>query len=714
MRDGLHVDVGIDDSGFLCGTEKFGYDQDSPLGTVVVVDHDRGDLGTKLGVGLGGDQDGQAGFEEPVDAGGVVVETGPHPGGIACGDRRFEAQLPEWAQCFLENCFEQSLPVAEVVEDAALGDADALGDLAGGQTGDAALAQHRERRGCDLLAADLRWASSSCHTSRLPKSDGLLSIRSECVIFTEQRLNKGVMTVSKKWLTLAAVCTGVFMLLLDVTIVNVALPDIQRDLGSSISGLQWVIDAYALTLAAFLLTSGTAADILGRKRVFAWGIVVFTVGSLACGLSPNIGVLIASRAVQGVGGAIMFATSLALLAQAFAPRERGVAFGVFGAVTGVSVAVGPVLGGVLTSGLSWHWIFYVNIPVGILALAITLIGVDESRAPGVHRIDWAGCVTFSAALGFGVFGLIRSHADGWDSVTVAGSLLLSVLLLAVFVVVENMVRQPMFDGSLLRVPTFGGGLIAAWTISASMFSLLTYLVIYLQTIMGYSALEAGLRFLPFTGVVFVAAAIAGRLSDQIPVRWLIGPGFVLIAVGLFLMRGTDPTGSWTQLVPGFVIAGVGTGLINPPLASTAVGVVDQQRAGMASGINSTFRQIGIATGVALLGSLLAAHFSDRVTAALTGGPLDGQARTIGDAAADGNLSAVLAGIPAPMRAAVARAAAEGFVDALDRILLIAAVVALIGGVVAAILIRQKDFHPGAGDGDEADVDSGDDGLVLAH
>ncbi|GAA3687550.1 MFS transporter [Gordonia hankookensis] len=510
----------------------------------------------------------------------------------------------------------------------------------------------------------------------------------------------------RKWLTLAAVCTGVFMLLLDVTIVNVALPDIQRDLGSSLAGLQWVIDAYALTLAALLLTAGTIADIIGRKLVFASGIVVFTIGSLACGLAPTIEILVAARAVQGVGGAIMFATSLALLAQAFAPKERGVAFGVFGAVTGVSVAVGPVLGGVLTTGLSWHWIFYVNIPVGIAALAVTYFGVDESKAPGTRRIDWLGCVSFSAALAFLVFGLIRSHADGWGSSTVAGSLIAAAVLLVAFVVVERMVADPMIDGALLRVPTFNGGLIAAWAVSASIFSALTYLVIYLQTIMGYSALEAGLRFLPFSAVVFVAAAVAGRLSDLVPVRWLIGPGFVLVAAGLWLMRGTDPTGSWTQLVPGFVVAGVGTGLINPPLASTAVGVVEQERAGMASGINSTFRQIGIATGVAVLGSVLASHFADTVASALTGGPLSARAREIGDAVADGNMAGVLGTVPGPLRAGVARAAAQGYADALDRVLLIAAVVALVAGLIAAALIRSRDFHdPDASPDSDTAVDT---------
>lgn len=510
--------------------------------------------------------------------------------------------------------------------------------------------------------------------------------------------------MARKWLTLTAVCTGVFMLLLDVTIVNVALPDISTDLKSDLSDLQWVIDAYALTLAALLLTSGTVADIVGRKKVFATGIIVFTAGSLACGLAPDILTLIISRAAQGVGGAIMFATSLALLAQAFAPRERGIAFGVFGAVTGVSVAVGPVLGGVLTSGLSWHWIFFVNIPVGVIALGITIVGVDESKAPGHPRIDWLGCVTFSAALAFLVFGLIRSHGDGWGSLPVAGSLIAAAVLLLAFVVTERMVAEPMVDAALFRVPTFTGGLVAAWAISASMFSLLTYIVIYLQNIMGYSALQTGLYFLPFSGVVFVAAAVAGRLSDKLPVRWLIAPGFVLVGIGLLLMRGTDPTGGWTQFIPGFIVAGFGTGLINPPLASTAVGVVAPQRAGMASGMNSTFRQIGIATGVALLGSLLASHISNSMTDALSSGPLGARAREIGDLVANGGAAQVASSLPGPLRGMVLQAAGRGYSDALDLILLIAAIIAVVAAVVSVFMIRSRDFHTAeapAGDSAEA-------------
>src|SRR5215211_9176913 len=429
------------------------------------------------------------------------------------------------------------------------------------------------------------------------------------------------MAGTRKWWTLAAVCTGVFMLLLDVTIVNVALPDIQHAFGASLSDLQRVIYAYALTRAALVLTAGSVADLVGRRLIFAVGIGVFTAGSLLCGVASDATFLALARAFQGIGGAIMFATALALIADAFRGRDRGAAFGVFGAVTGVAVAVGPVLGGAITSGWSWRWIFFVNIPIGIAALAITLARVAESRDLNARQPDWLGFLTFSAGLGALVFGLIRSNVDGWGSATVVGSLVAAAVLIGAFVVVELVGSHPMFDFKLLRVPTFDGGLVAAWAISAALFSLLTYLVLYLQNILGYSAVQAGVRFLPLTGAVFLTAGIAGRLSARVPVRLLIAPGFVLIGGGLVLMRGLDPGSDWTHLLPGMIVAGVGAGLVSVPLASTAVGVVEPARAGMASGINSTLRQVGIATGVAALGSLFAARDREQVTATLSSSPI---------------------------------------------------------------------------------------------
>jgi EmrB/QacA subfamily drug resistance transporter len=461
--------------------------------------------------------------------------------------------------------------------------------------------------------------------------------------------------MERKWWTLVAVAVGVFMLLLDVTIVNVALPDIERSLGASLADLQWVIDAYALTLAALLLTAGSLADLYGRRRTFALGIVVFTLGSLLCGLAPSPLFLTLARAGQGIGGAIMFATSLALLSNAFRAGDRGVAFGVFGAVTGVAVAVGPVIGGALVSGLSWRWIFLVNIPVGVVALVLTLRQVDESRNPHARRVDVVGLLTFSAGLGALVYGLIRSNEDGWGSGTVVWSLAAAAVLLVAFVIAEQRQREPMLDLSLLRKPTFVGGLIAAFAISASLFAAFPYLVLYLQGMLGLSAIEVGVRFLVLSGPIFVTAAIAGRLSDKVPTSLLIGPGFAFIGVALLLMRGITVADDFTHLIPGFILAGVGAGLVNVPLASTAVGVVEPARAGMASGINSTLRQVGIATGVAALGAIFSSHAS--------GGARDPQ----------------------------------GFVDGLNAILLVGSLLALFAAVSSLVLIRRSDFHVAAPD-----------------
>jgi EmrB/QacA subfamily drug resistance transporter len=497
--------------------------------------------------------------------------------------------------------------------------------------------------------------------------------------------------MDRKWWTLLAVCTGVFMLLLDITIVNVALPYIQQDFHATLADLQWVIDAYALTLAAFLLTAGSVGDLVGRRLVFAVGIVVFTVGSALCGVAPDPTFLALARAFQGVGGAIMFATSLALLADAFAPQERGVAFGVFGAVTGVAVAIGPVLGGALTSALSWRWIFFVNLPIGIVALVVTLREVRESKAPVASRPDWLGFVTFTLGLTALVYGLIRSHPDGWGSTTVVGSLIAAVVLIGLFLVVEVRSRAPMLDLHLLRVPTFNGGLIAAWSISASLFSLLTYVVLYLQNVLGSSALDTGLRLLPMTGGIFLTAGLAGRLTGHVATRLLIAPGFVLIGAGLLLMRGITPTDDWTHLLPGMIVGGIGAGLVNVPLASTAVGVVEPARAGMASGINSTFRQVGIATGVAALGSILASQADSTVVSHLGSTPLSGQAHALAASVSNGSVLQAIATVPAHLRGVAASAAKAGFIDGLNVVLLIGAVIALVAAVLTFILIRQRDF-----------------------
>ncbi len=461
------------------------------------------------------------------------------------------------------------------------------------------------------------------------------------------------------------------MLLLDITIVNVALPAIQKDLNSTFSDLQWVVDAYALTLAASLLTSGSVADMYGRRRLYLIGLALFTVASLLCGVATDTLFLQLSRGLQGVGGAIMFAVSLALLADAFRGKDRGIAFGVWGAITGLAVAIGPLVGGALTSGLSWRWIFFVNLPIGAGAIVITIRQVHESRDPHPRRPDWIGFATFTAALAF---------------------LAAAAVLLVAFLAAELTGRHPMFDLGLFRKPTFSGGLIAAFGLSASIFSMLLYLTIYLQDVLGYSPFATGLRLLTISGGILVVAAIAGRLSSIVPVRLLIGPGLILVAVSLLLLRGLDASSSWTHLVPGFVLGGIGVGLINPPLASTAVGVVEPSRAGMASGINSTFRQVGIATGIALLGSLFASRVHTAAASAFSAVPgLGDRAHQVGAALTNGQLGNTLAKLPPSLRAPIADAARGAFTSGLNDILLVAAVIALLAGVLALVLIRTKDF-----------------------
>jgi EmrB/QacA subfamily drug resistance transporter len=492
-----------------------------------------------------------------------------------------------------------------------------------------------------------------------------------------------------KWWTLTAVCLGTFMLLLDVTIVNVALPDIQDALHSSFSGLQWVVDAYALSLAALLLTAGSLADRFGRRRLYLVGLVIFTLGSLLCGVAVSSLMLQLSRGLQGVGGAAMFAVGLALLADAFRGKDRGVAFGVWGAITGLAVAIGPLLGGLLTSGLSWRWIFFVNLPIGVVALVISVLKVTESRAPAAHRPDWLGFVLFTAALSALVYGLIESSQRSFGSGLVLGCLIGAGVLLIAFVVAEARLAHPMFELALFRKPTFSGGSFAAFSLSASIFALLLYLVLYVQDVLGYSALGTGVRLLVISGGTLATSTIAGRLSSRVPVRLLIGPGMLLVGVGLLLMRGLDAGSSWTHLILGMAIGGAGVGLVNPPLASTAVGVVPPQQAGMASGINSTFRQVGIATGIALLGTLFSSQLKDYVAAHAAG--LSGHGPQLAAAIQSGGLGSVLRQLPPAARPAAEHLAAAAFTSGLNAILLVAAIIALAGGVVGLAAIRSRDF-----------------------
>jgi EmrB/QacA subfamily drug resistance transporter len=503
--------------------------------------------------------------------------------------------------------------------------------------------------------------------------------------------------MERKWWTLVAVCVATFMLLLDITIVNVALPDIQKETGASFDQLQWVVDAYSLALAGLLLAAGSLADQLGRRRGFVAGVAVFSFASLLCGLSGDATLLDFARGLQGIGGAAMFATSLALLAQDFHGRERGTAFGVWGATIGGAVAVGPLIGGALTQGLGWEWIFYVNVPIGIATIALTQMQVRETKDPTASGVDWAGTALFSGALIALVFALIRGNAEGWGSALILGLLVASVVLLAAFVLVELRQESPMFDLTLFRKPTFAGASVVAFTLSASMFAMFLYITLYLQNILGLSPLEAGLRFLPLSLISFFVAAAAGPLSERYPKRIFFVTGLVLVGFALLWMGqafsgGLTVNDKWTALLGGFVVAGIGIGMINPPLASTAVGVVPPQKAGMGSGINNTFRQVGIATGIAGLGAIFQHQVAARATEMLAATPIgSGQSGHVVTAIQSGRIGQVIAAAPPQVRGTLGHIAKASFIHGLNELFVIGAIVAFVGAASALVLVRSRDY-----------------------
>jgi EmrB/QacA subfamily drug resistance transporter len=484
--------------------------------------------------------------------------------------------------------------------------------------------------------------------------------------------------MARKWWTLLATCVAMFMLLLDITIVNVALPDIQRELDASFSDLQWVIDAYALTLAALLLTAGSLGDRLGRRRVFAIGFGIFTVASLLCGLATDPTMLNIFRAVQGIGAAGMLATTLALIAQEFHGPERATAFGIWGATIGGAVAIGPLVGGALTDAFGWEWIFFVNVPIGIAAIALTMRKLAESRAPDPEPVDWPGVATFSASLFLLVFALVRGNAEGWSSFQITGSLIGAAVLMLGFVAIQLRSRHPMLELSLFRKPAFVGVSLVSFALHSGMFAMFLYITIYIQSVLGYSPLEAGVRFLPITLLSFFVAPIAGRLLTRIPARVFFGLGLGLTGLGLLLMRGVSVDSEWTALLAGFLVAGVGIGMTNPAIGSTAVGVVGPAKAGMASGINNTFRQVGIATGIAALGAVFQSGIESRLPAGAPSGAAEGVASAGPQVAEQGGPQAV-------------QAATDAFVGAFNEILLIGGIVALVGAVLGLLLTRERDL-----------------------
>ncbi|MEV7194705.1 MFS transporter [Streptomyces sp. NPDC093510] len=472
----------------------------------------------------------------------------------------------------------------------------------------------------------------------------------------------------RTWGPLTAVSLGTFMLLLDVTIVIVALPDMARALDASLSDLQWVIDGYALALAALLLGVGAAADVLGRRRLNVIGTALFAVASLGCGLASDADLLVAARAVQGLGAAAMLATTLPLLGAAYQGRDRSAALGVWGAVSGASAALGPIVGGLLTEGPGWRWIFFVNLPVSVASIWLTLRVVPESRGPAGRRVDWAGTAAFAGFAGAGTYGVLRGGADGWASAAAVTSFAVSALALLCFVLAERRVAQPLLDLRLLRKPAFTGVLIGAIGYNGAAFGVVPYLSIWLQTVLGMSPVRGSLVLLPLAGTAFVVALVAGRLLHGVAPRVVIGGGLLLIGAGGLCLAVLDAGSSWGALAPGLTLTGIGAGLVSPGLAGAALAAVPPANAGMAGGAVNTFRQLGYAVGVALFGTVLTARMQDSI------------GREAAHTVAGGGASALHGTVPE-------HAVREAFASGLNGASLAAGVAGLVSGVLVLVMVR---------------------------
>jgi EmrB/QacA subfamily drug resistance transporter len=414
------------------------------------------------------------------------------------------------------------------------------------------------------------------------------------------------LTRNQRW-TLAVVCTATAMLMLDIAVVNTALSAIAADLDTGLSGLQWVVDAYTLTLATAVLTAGSLADRFGRRRLFALGLGVFVATSLLCAAAQTITMLNAARAAQGVGAAMMFAASLAVLSHAFPrPAERMTALAAYGATMGGSFAVGPLIGGGLTSGLDWRWIFLINLPLGLVCLHVVRTVVAESRDPRAPRVDWPGLATLTGGLFLLVYALLRGNDSGWTSPAILAAFSGAAALLCVFVAVQARVAQPMLPLRLFANPSFTGAQVAAFGLSGSLFAMWLYLTLYLQQVLGLSPIEAGLVYLPGTVVNFLVAGSMAAVGQRVAARTLIAAGLVLVGAGQALLTIVSTDSSWWLFLPGLLVAMVGTGILNPSISQVALSSAPPAHSGLAAGVNDTFRAAGIALGVAALGALMPA------------------------------------------------------------------------------------------------------------
>jgi EmrB/QacA subfamily drug resistance transporter len=477
----------------------------------------------------------------------------------------------------------------------------------------------------------------------------------------------------RKWLPLVAVCAGTFMLLVDVTIVIVALPDMAGDLHASLPDLQWVISLYALVLAALVLTAGSLADRFGRRAVYLGGLAAFAAASLICGLAGDVGVLIAARGIQGLAAAAMFATTLALISSCYEGRDRGIAFGIWAAVNGAAAAAGPLVGGLLTANFGWRWIFFINLPVSVIAVVLTLRVVRESRDPRPRSIDLPGMVSFTVAAGALVYALIRGS---WGSGETLGLLAVAAAALVVFVVVERRRRDPMLDISLLRNASFPTLLFTAAMLPAAAWAFFAYQTLWLQSVLGLSAIQAGLVLLPASLTTFVVSIVLGRVLHTASPRLLIGTGMLIIAAGALAQTMIGAGSGWAVVLPGLFLVGLGAGLVLGPLSAAAMAAVPGSRAGMAAGAVNTFRQLGYAFGIAVLGAVF--H--------------GGLARTAGEGLA-GPLSGGQAGAVIAQGEGMAQLVRAAYASALDLTFVVAAGFGLVAGIAVLMFVRPRRTAP---------------------
>ena len=421
---------------------------------------------------------------------------------------------------------------------------------------------------------------------------------------------------NRRWWTLGAMCFALFMIMLDNTVVNVALPAIRADLGMSVSELEWTVAAYALTFASLLLTGGKLGDLLGRRKIFIVGLTVFTLSSLACGLSSSAPQLISARAVQGIGAALMMPATLSIISHTFHARERGMAIGIWAGVSALALAIGPLLGGIITEHISWNWIFYVNVPIGVLAVIAAIVVVPESKDTShEQRLDLPGLLTSGIGLLALVYALIEGHQYGWTSARILGLFAVAVVALGGFVLLEMHQRLPMLDLSLFRNGTFAGANIVAILVTLAMFGIFVFFPIYMQTIRGWSPIQAGAALLPWTVMIVIFAPIAGKLSDRVGSRWLMAGGMTVVAACCLLLSTVTLHSTFWHMLPAFLLGGLGMSFVMTPMSAAAMGAAPVAKAGVASGVLNTFRQVGVALGIAITGAIVA----NRAASAAAGG-----------------------------------------------------------------------------------------------